>query len=415
MSEQLEHTEHTEHVPPSVRGGREVSAAGPATLSLERQALLVTVVLRTSGAAVAAVVGLLGLQSAENPVWVLLSVAGVLVWAGLFGIRTLRGGPAFRFGVGDVVVCAVLCLFHGQLVPSPVLTASAGSGWVDLIASVTVLNAQCFLRQPHGLIGTVVIATAYTAGAPGLREAPVVLLLQGMLSAGMFVLLRRAARSADSTLAAKAEARANDLARAAARADERDQQRRLHDTVLATLTMVSTGAITERSEVLRRRAVADLGVIQGLAADTDGAAYPAGATDPGDTATPLVPLDAALRSAAFAPRPGLPALTVRFGVVPVLLLPRPVVTALADAVGEALTNVVRHSGTTTAHVHAQPVGAGVVVHVLDGGRGFDPVTVPAHRRGLRESVTGRMAAVGGAARIETRPGDGVHVVLRWPR
>jgi signal transduction histidine kinase len=412
MSEQRE---HAEQISASVWGRPAASAtAGPATLSLQRQALLVTVVLRTSSAAVAAVVALLGLGSAENPVWVLLSVAGVLVCAGLFSIRALRGGPAFRSGAGDVVLCAVLCLLHGQLVPSSVLTASAGSGWVDLIASVTVLNAQCLLRQPHGLLATVVIATAYTAGAPGLREAPVVLLLQGVLSAGMFILLRRAARSADSTLAAKAEARANDLARAAARADERDQQRRLHDTVLATLTMVSTGVITERSEVLRRRAVADLRVIQGLAADTDDAAYQARTTNPGDTTTPLVPLDAALRSAAFAPRPGLPALTVKFGIVPVLL-PRPVVTALADAVGEALTNVVRHAGTTAAQVRAQPVGAGVVVDVLDGGRGFDPAAVPAHRRGLRESITGRMAAVGGGARIETRPGDGVHVMLRWPR
>ncbi len=412
MSEQRE---HYEQVSASVWGRPAVSAtAGPATLSLQRRALLVTVVLRTSSAAVAAVVALLGLGSAENPVWVLLSVAGVLVWAGLFSIRTLRGGPAIRSGAGDVVLCAVLCLLHGQLVPASVLTASAGSGWVDLIASVTVLNAQCLLRQPHGLLATVVIATAYTAGAPGLREAPVVLLLQGVLSAGMFILLRRAARSADSTLAAKAEARANDLARAAARADERDQQRRLHDTVLATLTMVSTGVITERSEVLRRRAVADLRVIQGLAADSDDAAYQARTTNPGDTTTPLVPLDAALRSAAFAPRPGLPALTVKFGIVPVLL-PRPVVTALADAVGEALTNVVRHAGTTAAQVRAQPVGAGVVVDVLDGGRGFDPAAVPAHRRGVRESITGRMAAVGGAARIETRPGDGVHVMLRWPR
>ncbi|MFD5268968.1 sensor histidine kinase [Streptomyces sp. NPDC058335] len=412
MSEQRE---HAEHVSARVWGRDAVSAAGPATLSLQRQALLVTVVLRMSSAAVAAVVALLGLESAENPVWVLLSVAGVLVWAGLFSIRTLGGGPAFRFGAGDVVVCAVLCLLHGQLVPAPVLTASAGSGWVDLIASITVLNAQCFLRQPHGLLATVVIATAYTVGAPGLREAPVVLLLQGILSAGMFILLRRAARSADSTLAARAKARANHLARAAARADERDQQRRLHDTVLATLTMVSTGAITEHSELLRRRAVADLRVIQGLAADTDDAAYRAGTTDPGETTTPLlVPLDAALRSAAFAPRPGLPALTVEFGLVPVLL-PRPVVTALADAVAEALTNVVRHAGTTSAQVRAQPAGAGVVVDVLDGGRGFDPATVPAHRRGLRESITGRMAAVGGAASIETRPGDGVHVMLRWPR
>jgi signal transduction histidine kinase len=401
MSEQRERTEFASA---SMWGHGVVPAAGPATLSLERQALLVIVVLRLSSAAVAAVVALLGLASAANPAWVLLSVAGVLIWEGSSGALLLRGVPTFRLGVTDVAICAALCLLHGQLVPDPVLTASAGSGWIDLMASVTVLNAQFLLRQPHGLLATVVITATYTVGAPGLREAPLVLALQGILSAGMFVLLRRAARSADSSLAAEAVAQANELARAAARADERDHQRRLHDTVLATLTMVSTGAIADRSEALRRRAVADLRVVHGLAADADGTpASPA----------PLAPLDVALRAAASTPRPGLPALTVEFGLVPVLL-PHPVVTALADAVAEALTNVVRHAGTTAAQVRAEAVGAGVVVDVLDRGRGFDLAAVPAHRRGLRESIVGRMAAVGGGARIETRPGDGVRVLLRWP-
>lgn len=391
-------------LPPS---GAAVSAQGPAVRSLERQALLVTVVLRTSSAAVAAVVALLGLGSAASPWWVLSGVAAVLVWAGLFGVRTLRGGPAGRFGAGDVVVCVLLCLLHSRLVPPSVLTASAGTGWIDLVASVTVLNAQCFLRQPHGLLATVVIASAYTAGAPGVREAPVVLLLQGLLSAGMFVLLRRAAHSTDAVLVARAEARANEAAGAAARADERDQQRRLHDTVLATLTMVSTGAITEYSDVLRDRAAADLRVIRALGAGADDAA------DSGHSAAQPARLDAALRTAVFAARPGLPPLTVEFRAAPVLL-PGPVATALADAVAEALTNVARHAGTTTARVGARPVGAGAVVEVLDGGSGFDPATVPAHRRGLRESVTGRMAAVGGNASVESRPGAGTRVTLRWP-
>ncbi|MFD3482303.1 sensor histidine kinase [Streptomyces sp. NPDC058665] len=399
-----EEREPAEHASARVWGHGEVPAAGPATVSLERQALLIIVILRLSSAAVAAVVALLGLASAANPVWVLLSVSGVLVWAGWFGVFALRHGATFRLGVTDVAVCAVFCLLHGQLVPDPVLEASAGTGWIDLLAGVTVLNAPFYLRPSHGLLATVVITVAYMAGVPGLREAPVVLVLQGILSTGTFVLLRRAARSADAALAAKAVAQANERARAAARADERDHQRRLHDTVLATLTMVSTGAIADRSEVLRHRAMADLQVIDALATPHGAPADP----------VPLVPLDAALRAAATTPRPGLPAPTVEFGVVPVLL-PHPVVTALADAVAEALTNVVRHAGTTAAQVRAEPVGAGVVVDVLDRGRGFDLAAVSEHRRGLRESIVGRMTAVGGDARIEARPGDGARVMLRWPR
>ncbi|MFD5315776.1 sensor histidine kinase [Streptomyces sp. NPDC127098] len=413
MSEQRERVTRASA---STWGRGAIPAAGPATLSLERRALLVTVALRLSSAAVAAVVALLGLASAANPTWVLLSVTGVLVWAGSFGVHSLREGPNFRLGVMDVAICAALCLLHGRLVPGSVLTASAGSGWVDLVASATVLNAQYFLRQPHGLLATAVITATYTIGAPGLREAPLVLALQGILSAGMFVLLRRAAGSADSVLAAEAVAQANEMARAAARTDERDHQRRLHDTVLATLTMVSTGAIADRSDTLRRRALADLRVIQGLADEADEADGADGA-DEADGASaapaPLVPLDEALRAAASAPRPGLPTLTVEFGLAPVRL-PHPVVTALAEAVAEALTNVARHAGTSAVQVRAEAVGAGVVVLVLDRGRGFDLAAVPAHRRGLRESIVGRMAAVGGGAWIEARPGDGVRVMLRWP-
>ena len=37
--------------------------------------------------------------------------------------------------------------------------------------------------------------------------------------------------------------------------------------------------------------------------------------------------------------------------------------------------------------------------VVDGGRGFDPATVPADRLGLRQSVVGRVERVGGSARV----------------
>ena len=56
--------------------------------------------------------------------------------AGLGGLvqhphASRRAGRPSGPGAGDVVLCAVLCLLHGQLVPASVLTASAGSGWVD--------------------------------------------------------------------------------------------------------------------------------------------------------------------------------------------------------------------------------------------------------------------------------------------
>jgi signal transduction histidine kinase len=49
--------------------------------------------------------------------------------------------------------------------------------------------------------------------------------------------------------------------------------------------------------------------------------------------------------------------------------------------------------------------------VRDRGPGFDLSAIPPDRRGLRESVLGRMERHGGSAEIHTRPGEGTEVEL----
>src|SRR3712207_8413089 len=49
------------------------------------------------------------------------------------------------------------------------------------------------------------------------------------------------------------------------------------------------------------------------------------------------------------------------------------------------------------------------------GKGFDPATVPDDRRGLRDSVTGRLGRLGGTALVRSAPGDGTEVELVLPR
>jgi signal transduction histidine kinase len=46
------------------------------------------------------------------------------------------------------------------------------------------------------------------------------------------------------------------------------------------------------------------------------------------------------------------------------------------------------------------------VFVRDRGPGFDPAGVPPDRRGLRESIVGRMERNGGRARVTSSPGGG---------
>jgi len=55
------------------------------------------------------------------------------------------------------------------------------------------------------------------------------------------------------------------------------------------------------------------------------------------------------------------------------------------------------------------------VFVRDRGRGFDRDAVPADRRGISESIEGRMQRAGGSATITTRPAEGTEVELSLRR
>jgi signal transduction histidine kinase len=86
--------------------------------------------------------------------------------------------------------------------------------------------------------------------------------------------------------------------------------------------------------------------------------------------------------------------------------------AVVAAAREALTNAAkfaRRSGPIAVYAEVDPDRVAVFVH--DRGPGFQPAAVPADRRGLRESIVGRMERNGGRAEIRSTPGEGTEVEL----
>ncbi len=89
-------------------------------------------------------------------------------------------------------------------------------------------------------------------------------------------------------------------------------------------------------------------------------------------------------------------------------LPARSVEALAGAVGEALANAGKHGAATTVTVFAEPADGELFCSVKDDGAGFDPAATP-EGTGLRRSVRGRIAEVGGRVEVDGRPGRGTEV------
>src|SRR5215208_5840260 len=88
--------------------------------------------------------------------------------------------------------------------------------------------------------------------------------------------------------------------------------------------------------------------------------------------------------------------------------------ALVLAAREAMTNAAKFAGVEEIDVYVEAGDEAVSVFVRDRGAGFDRAAVPEDRRGIAESIEGRLERVGGTATIVTSPGAGTEVEVRLP-
>ncbi len=89
--------------------------------------------------------------------------------------------------------------------------------------------------------------------------------------------------------------------------------------------------------------------------------------------------------------------------------------ALLAAAREATVNAAKWSGASVISLFAEVEPGEVSLVVRDRGKGFDPEAVPADRKGLAESVHGRMTRRGGTATLTSALGEGTKVTLKRAR
>ncbi len=89
--------------------------------------------------------------------------------------------------------------------------------------------------------------------------------------------------------------------------------------------------------------------------------------------------------------------------------------ALVGAATEAMMNAAKHSGSDRISVYAEAMEDRVEVFITDQGDGFDTDTIDGDRKGISESITGRMSRHGGAVEIISAPDEGTEVHLTMKR
>ena len=252
-----------------------------------------------------------------------------------------------------------------------------------------------------------VVLGGHVHGNSPLAAGVFLLALAAALCWGRRALQRRAAL-ADAALArADRETREQYVVRSR-RAERREHERLLHDTVLNTLTALARDGTTSAAEVVGhcRHDVTLMEQVLSEAADR-----------PADGLLARIEQVAAeMRGRGLdvrvtaGPAGGEPAP----GGAPGPAVPAAAVAAVAHAVREALVNVLLHAGTSLAWVEVRLAGD-VLVQVRDAGPGFDAGRLDPSRLGVRRSIIERLADAGGEASVRSVPGSGTVVSLRWPR
>jgi len=345
----------------------------------------------------------------RNPALVAVLYIAYALWVATLFWNGRRRGFSARWVIADVAVNVCCTIVVGSLC-FPGYAATTFQNWTLGPAMGAAILTMVFCGWRGGIVASVALSAAYVVGVrgdltgstsgPGSTIGDVVALMAFTIAAGFIAgRLRFTAQRTDQATAEALRAQNSEAAAEARRARLEERVRQyglLHDNVLTTLTLIGAGAGGISPE-MRERCKMDATFLKALVSAVSDAS-PDG-------------LNAALGRVTYDQ--SLLGLQIHHSHDAVAQdLPSTVVEAIAQAVKEALNNVVKHARTREAWVVATGQGSGVMVTVADHGCGFDTETAKPGL-GITRSLRGRMAVVGGQVEIDSSPGEGTYVEIRW--
>jgi len=336
----------------------------------------------------------------------------------VLGTSQFLMGRSLSLGWVVTSICAGLAIVIIMGAFSSTLDATGAAAYVEVAGGATAASAIVLTNYRKRRVILVVSALVVTLTATALAVASstpidhISLIVLGWslaafigfwISAGVPRVVKRI----------KSIGRAH---RAERQASETEAQRRqgarlLHDTVLATLTLLAHSGVGVSPDALREQAADDARLLRQLRLG----ATPSPQSSGGYMLEGVQETVLGTTLESVKNRFGRMGLEVSWHGTGQVLLPSDVLDAFLLALAECLENVRRHSGVTEAHVTITDDDTTVRAMITDSGVGFILDDVDSARLGFKDSVVGRLQEVGGQARLFSSPGSGTTVVLEVPR
>jgi signal transduction histidine kinase len=344
--------------------------------------------------------------------WSIVMVGG-LVTSLLFAVvgSIVRRWIRIATAAFAVIYAAALISWPFAVVDTSLVTTD--SLWLYGLMTVATALAAIAFEVRIAAVYLIVIPLIYavirvmpSGGDVGLSRAALdsvfALILGGVITI-IFTMLRTAASSVDRAQQMALERYSHAVRQHAIEAERVQVDAIVHDSVLTTLLSAARAYTPEAKELaatMAGNAIGHLREAVAVAPDSD-AMVPAGV------------LASRISEAASTMSQPFDVSSTRIGRA---ALPIPVAEAMYSAAVQGMVNSLQHAGPGVRRwVEVRGLGNGAIqVQVGDEGSGFDPATVPTERLGVRVSIIERLSSAGGHAEVESAPGGGTRVTLRWP-